>query len=121
IRRSFGLPILQNQDALSAYLFYRLLQRSSTTHVFYDALVSQSSSGEKSRFISQLAFECPALDIRHHHHHQPALLPKQNSEPLRILKSGEANKQLDTFLDRGKGQLSASALKLYLQCPLQFY
>src|SRR5690606_4976042 len=106
IRRAFGLPILQNQDALSAYLFYRLLQRPSTTHVFYDTLVSQSSSGEKSRFLTQLAFECPALDIRHYHHHQPALLPKQHNEPLRIVKSGEVSKQLDTFLDNGKGQLS---------------
>lgn len=121
IRRAFGLPILQNQDALSAYLFYRLLQRSSTTHVFYDALVSQSSSGEKSRFLAQLAFECPELDMRQFSQHQPALLPQQAREPLHITKSGEVTKQLDTFLGDGNGQLSASALKRYLQCPLQFY
>src|SRR5690606_3597966 len=33
LRRAFGLPVIENQDALSAYLFYRLLQRSKKVSV----------------------------------------------------------------------------------------
>src|SRR5690606_14868035 len=41
LRRAYGLPILENQDALSAYLFYRHLQYSTGIHLFYNSIVDE--------------------------------------------------------------------------------
>src|SRR5690606_38063989 len=53
LRRAHDLPVLENQVALSAYLFYRHFQYSGGLHVFYNSLVDESSTGEESRFIKQ--------------------------------------------------------------------
>src|SRR5690606_7703497 len=54
LRHAYGLPVLENQDALSAYLFYRHFQYSDEIHLFYNGIIDESSSGEESRFIKQL-------------------------------------------------------------------
>ena len=53
IRKVFGLPTFEEQDAIYAYHFKRLLQRAQNIHFTYDAEVSQDSTGERSRFILQ--------------------------------------------------------------------
>src|SRR5690606_8043173 len=35
LRRVYGLPVLENQDAISAYMFYRLIQRAEKVSVVY--------------------------------------------------------------------------------------
>src|SRR5690606_40907576 len=57
LRKAYGLPVLENQDALSAYLFYRHFQYSQEIHIFYNSLVNEHSTGEESRFVRQLEFE----------------------------------------------------------------
>jgi ATP-dependent helicase/nuclease subunit B len=49
IRRVHGLPVLENQDAIAAYLFYRLLQRPENITLVYNSLIDESNSGESSR------------------------------------------------------------------------
>lgn len=64
LRRAFGLPLAEDKDALSAYLFYRLCQKAQKVHILYNSLVDNNSSGEISRFVRQLAFES---NISFHH------------------------------------------------------
>ncbi|SEF82749.1 PD-(D/E)XK nuclease family protein [Sphingobacterium lactis] len=119
LRKAYGLPVLENQDALSAYLFYRHFQFSHDIHVFYNGIVDESSTGEESRFIKQMEFETPLQFIKHTQQ-QPLLFPTQPEE-LIIPKKDEIWEQLyQTYIVRRKA-LSASAFTTYLQSPLQFF
>ncbi|MCA5004363.1 PD-(D/E)XK nuclease family protein [Sphingobacterium bovistauri] len=119
LRKAYGLPILENQDALSAYLFYRHLQYSNSIHLFYNSIVDESSSGEESRFIRQLEFESKFNFIKKQQQ-QPILFPPQEEE-LIIPKSGDVWNYMRAKYIEGKAKISATALTTYLQSPLQFF
>jgi len=119
LRKAFGLPVLANQDALSAYLFYRHFQFSKGIHLLYNGIVDQHSTGEESRFIKQLQFETN-FNIIKQTQQQPILFPKQTEELL-IEKTGAIwDKLYQDYLVKGR-KISASALTCYLQSPMQFF
>lgn len=119
LRKAYGLPILENQDALSAYLFYRHFQYSNFMHLFYNGIVDESSTGEESRFIKQLVFETNFNFIKRVQQ-QTLLFPVQPKE-LIIAKEGEIWDKLYNRYIVNKKLLSASAFTTYLQSPLQFF
>ncbi|MDF2518857.1 MAG: hypothetical protein K0R59_4153 [Sphingobacterium sp.] len=119
LRRAYGLPILENQDALSAYLFYRHFQYSEGIHIFYNGLVDESSTGEESRFIKQLEFESK-FNFQRKIQQQTIQFPDKTTEIV-IQKQGEVWSKMyqDFILDQKR--ISATALTTYLQSPLQFF
>lgn len=120
LRRAFGMPVKEYQEALSAYLFYRLCQRAERIHIFYNSLVDNNSNGEISRFVSQLAFESRISIQQRTQLPYPqgvALTPKS----LTITKTNEILEILNSYKAPNKKSFSASALKKYLECPLQFF
>lgn len=120
LRRAFGLPVKEYQEALSAYLFYRLCQRAGKVHVFYNSLVDNNSNGEISRFVSQLAFES-RVSIQER---VQAPFPQGTTlspAALSMEKTEEVISKLNQYAVPGKSSFSASALKKYLECPLQFF
>lgn len=119
LRRAYGLPILENQDALSAYLFYRHLQCSTGIHVFYNSIVDESSTGEESRFVRQLEFESN-FNLIKQQQQQPILFPPKEEE-LSIQKTGQVWDYMRTKYLDGKAKISATALTTYLLSPLQFF
>lgn len=122
IRRAHGLPVLENQDALSAYLFYRLLQHPGHITVVYNAVVDEHSSGEISRFVRQLVFE--SRFTVSHRKQQQSILTAALPPPLTVEKTGTVWQKLLTYLDAANPdgpKLSASALTTYLQSPLLFF
>ncbi|ERJ61138.1 PD-(D/E)XK nuclease family protein [Sphingobacterium paucimobilis] len=119
LRRAYNLPILENQDALTAYLFYRHFQYSSDIHIFYNGIVDESSTGEESRFIRQLEFESQ-MHFAKHQQQQPIQFPPVATE-LIIPKTGAIwDKMYRTFIEGGR-RISATALTTYLASPLQFF
>ncbi|PIG96587.1 hypothetical protein CS542_08575 [Pedobacter sp. IW39] len=56
IRRAYGLPVIENQDAISAYMFYRLLQRSRKISLVYNGQADDNTTGAKP-VLRQLEFE----------------------------------------------------------------
>ena len=119
LRRAYGLPILENQDALSAYLFYRHLQYSTGIHLFYNSIVDENSTGEESRFIRQLEFESKFNFIKKQQQ-QPILFPLKEEE-LIIPKTGKVWDYMRAKYLDGKAKISATALTTYLLSPLQFF
>ncbi|MGB7526740.1 PD-(D/E)XK nuclease family protein [Sphingobacterium cellulitidis] len=119
LRKAYGLPVLENQDALSAYLFYRHFQYSDDIHLFFNGIVDESSSGEESRFIKQLDYETN-FNFVQHAQVQPLLFPVQPQELL-IEKKGEIwDKLFNSYIGSQK-PISASAFTSYLMSPLQFF
>ncbi len=126
LRKSFGLPVQEDQDAVYAYHFYRLLQRAKQVHLIYNTEVKSSSGGEKSRYLLQLAQEASVKtngNVRVHY--QQVNVPVQSiKENEIIIRKSDAiieflqNKYL--VGDDAKG-LSASALNDFLHCTLKFY
>ena len=56
IRKAYQLPTTEHQDAMYAYLFYRILQRAENVYLFYNTETDVLGRGEKNRFLQQLLF-----------------------------------------------------------------
>lgn len=111
LRKSFGLPTYEFQDAVWAYYFYRLITRARKVTMLFDSRTDMSRTGEKSRFIRQLEMHF-GVKIQESVVDMPAIaaadseeIPK-TEEDIRILKSK---------------YLSASSLQDYLRCPAMLY
>lgn len=123
VKRKFGLPVYSDKDAIFAYHFYRLLQRTKKMYVTYNNDNSKnfaSGNSEKSRFLIQLLQELPAVNtnttLREKVYSPPAITV--NTTRLRIEKEETILKKLEQLSEKG---FSPTALNTFLQCPLDFY
>ena len=111
LRKGFGLPTYEFQDAVWAYYFYRMIQRPEHVWIVYDSRTDGLKSGEESRYIKQLQYHFGIQLERF-----TAAPSMQAPEPEKeIVKTRE---DVDTV--KGK-LLSASALNSYAECPAKFY
>jgi hypothetical protein len=119
VRRAFGLPVSDHQDAIFAYVFYRLLHRCQSLTVVYNAQVSDNSTGEISRFVQQVNHETnmklqlvtPGFEVK-----------PQGTLPITLAKTPETLSKLNHYLNpSGTSSLSPSAVNSWLHCRLQFY
>lgn len=117
LRRVYGLPVLENQDAISAYMFYRLIQRAKNLDFVYNSLTDESNSGEPSRFIKQLEYES-GFNFNHQEL-QLAVKTELKREEV-VLKSEKVQEVLNKYLS-GQKYLSASALTTYISNPIDFF
>lgn len=120
IRRAYGLPTVEHQDAMYAYLFYRVLQRAENVFLFYNSETDVLGQGEMSRFLQQLVYES-GLEIERKVLHNP--IQPRNINPIVIEKKQGV---LDALFRLNEGNayfkgLSPSALNTYIECRLKFY
>jgi hypothetical protein len=122
IRRAFGLPVQEQNDAIYAYTFYRLLHSAEEVHMIYTTASDQGKSGEKSRYIHQMMVEM-GINKKEEVIYVPIDL-KSHGE-ITIEKEPEVMKLLDRYVIRPDGSshtnFSPSALSMYLDCRLKFY
>ena len=112
LRKGFGLPTHEYQDALWAYYFYRLIQRCENVWLVYNTSVQQKmNSCEESRYIKQLELHF-GVKIHRYVAKSTILEAKDTTE---IAKTQE---DIDILKST---RLSATALQKYLSCPVQFY
>ena len=111
LRRGFGLPTYEYQDAVWAYYFYRMIQRAGEVWLLFDSRTEGVKGGEESRYIKQLELHFGAQITRYVLRADigadttEADIPK-TEEHLRILR---------------EKPLSASSLQDYLTCPAKFH
>ena len=116
LRKGFGMPTYEDRDAMYAYYFYRLIQRSEKTVFVYNSITEGIASSEKSRFLYQLLydseFEIEELNLSFN-------FKGTTNEPIRI-ETSEAHiqKLISTY---SECKLSPSAINTYLDCKLKFY
>ncbi|MDR1380333.1 MAG: PD-(D/E)XK nuclease family protein [Tannerella sp.] len=116
LRKGFGLPSQEHRDAVWAYHFYRMIYRAKKVTMLYDTRTGGLQSGEVSRFVHQLMY-----------HYKTTVRQKlsvyrispPHLEPLRVDKDGDAMRLLAAY--ETERSLSASAINIYLDCPLKFY
>lgn len=122
LRRAFGLPVQEQNDAIYAYTFYRLLHRAEEVHMLYCTNSDQGRAGEKSRYILQMETEMQAAI-----HEQTVFVPVglKKPEAISIDKTAEVLRALEEFVIGSDGKstraFSPSVLNAYLDCGLKFY
>ena len=116
IRRGFGLPGIDEQDAMYSYYFYRLLQRSENISATYSVVKEGISTGELSRYGQQLIYDSPQEPEKLN-----LVFPFTNDpvQPIHIT----ADKAIsESLIKKFSGDaLSPSAINTYLACSLRFY
>lgn len=111
LRKGFGLPTYEYQDAVWAYYFYRMIQRAERLWLVYDSRTEGLKNGEESRYVKQLEY----------HFNWPLKRLDAAAQLHPIREAGDIPKTAEhVALIRGR-DLSASALQSYLACPAKFY
>ncbi len=117
IRKGFGLPEIDEQDAMYSYYFYRLIQRAKNVTATYSVVKQGISTGELSRYGYQLLYdsaqkpELTNLDFS---------FTNDPVHPIEISSSKQISKNL-LSKNTTDHPLSPSAINTYLQCNLRFY
>ncbi len=132
LRKAFKMPTFEEQDAIYAYHFYRLLQTAKNVTLIYDLETDTKGAGERSRFIPQLLNSVkytrnPNITIKEKTYSTLPPQSKQVREPINVSKT-------DTVLERLQERIytkgnrpqtykyfSPTALSTYINCPLEFY
>lgn len=122
LRRAFGLPVQEQNDAIYAYTFYRLLHRAEEVHMLFCTNADQGKAGEKSRYILQMESEMQVAIQE-----EAVFVPVgvQATAPITIQKTDAVVREMEKFLVGATGQsekaFSPSVLNAYLDCRLKFY
>jgi hypothetical protein len=114
IKKHFGLRTYREENAISAYHFYRLIQASNKVNLLYNNETDSFGGGEKSQFITQLLWRYPSIK-------QVYINPKIPTDTIKekiIYKTPEVIENLKSIAIKG---FSPSALTSYIYNPLQFY
>ena len=122
LRKGFGLPLIDHQDALSAYLFYRAVQRAEKVYLVYDANSDTLTGGEPSRFLYQLLYELAPDKVKE----VKVRNEVQSIEPWKIsvCSTDHVVSRLNAFTTFNEERLTVltpSAINQYLDCSLKFY
>ena len=133
LRRGFGLPTPDQQDAIYAYTFYRLLHRAQQVYLIHNTEDTPALSGEMSRFLYQLLYESEPQDdetfcfpdargaFRIRRRTLSAPVRTIPLAPITIEKNAPVMERLHVYTEAGPSGLTPSALNTYLDCRLKFY
>ncbi|QIL39143.1 PD-(D/E)XK nuclease family protein [Pedobacter sp. HDW13] len=119
IRRVYGLPVLENLDAISSYMVYRLMQRAKNINFVYNSLTDESTSGEASRILKQLEYES---GFSFAYHELNLEVKTKAFKEVKIEKTNNVfiQQTLQKYLNKQK-VLSPSALTQYISNPIDFF
>jgi hypothetical protein len=115
IRKAYGLPTAQHQDAMYAYLFYRLLQRASRIDLYYNTEPDLIGTGEMSRYLYQIMYETA---WKYNHKILYNKIELKSTLPITIEKRADVLERLTKYLSK---ELTPSTLNSYIECRLKFY
>jgi hypothetical protein len=120
LRKGFGLTTSERHDAVSAYHFYRLIQRAADVSLIYNSTATDSNTGEMSRFLNQLIYE-PVFNVQQRN--ITFRVSVDRSIPIVKERTEKVRRILGMYTaETGEvKRLSPSALNSYLDCRLKFY
>ena len=111
LRKGFGLPTYEYQDAVWAYYFYRAISRAENVWMLVDSRTEGLKSGEESRYIKQLEY----------HFNIPLNRYVVKFDSMSVAGVPDIVKTQQDIDKIAATTLSATALQNYLACPAKFY
>ena len=120
IRKVFELPVVDHQDAMYAYIFYRLVQRAKNIYFIYNSSEDNGKPGEVSRFVRQLDYE---TNLKLNYKTVSSEVTIEDPHQLSILKNKRILENLNRFTSEKnyEKRFTPTALNTYLECRLRFY
>lgn len=117
LRKALKIPTFETEDSITAYYFYRLIQRAKNIYLIYDVNFGNYVR-EKSRFILQIENELIRRNknINYIGKTVIAKLCKFEKKKIVIQKNNKVSGKLKNI-----GHYSPTAVSEYIFCPLQFY
>ena len=116
LRRAYGLPLRDSSDAVQAYNFLRLLQRSEDVVLVY---AEDGAASGPSRYIAQLRHEL-FRDRPEGIASTDARVPVPARDARRTVLPNDEDTLVKMRALLGKG-LSPTMLRAWLRCPLDFW
>lgn len=121
IRRALGMSTAEQQEAIVAFNFYRLLNRARHVTLIYDSSTQKMGSSEPSRYIAQLE---KIYGVKPEY--VEVTVKPSTSNPISIAVPNREGRLRDLYTrpvdPHGDGKyLSASVINKYIACPLMFY
>ncbi|OFX46083.1 MAG: hypothetical protein A2046_04290 [Bacteroidetes bacterium GWA2_30_7] len=118
IRKGFGLPTIEQYEAIHSYYFYRLIQRAKNIYFVYNNDIYGVNTGEMSRYLHQLKYETVHELIEK----SISLVPEiQSKRIISKQKDTESINILSKYITDENKFLSPSAIYTYIECQLKFY
>ena len=117
VKKAFGLPTQDEQDAIFTYHFYRLMYRAAKVKLFYNGTTDGIQVGESSRFIRQWAFDCPETHSWQEHTQNVPFVPPPSSHKS-IPKTPAV---MEKLLELAKAGFSPSGLNAFVKDGYAFY
>lgn len=111
LRKGFGLPTYEYQDAVWAYYFYRMISRAENVWMLVDSRTEGLKSGEESRYIKQLEY----------HFNLPLKRYVVKYDKMKTAAMGDILKTEEDVAKIRSMSLSATSIQNYLECPAKFY
>lgn len=118
LRRGFGLPTPERQDAIFAYNFYRMISYAKRVWLITNSRADDQHSGEASRYLAQMRYQ---YQLPIHEVIVTAQTRTLHSERRTVKKTPAVMAQLEEYATSPKKGFAPSALNAYLRCPLLFY
>jgi hypothetical protein len=125
IAQEVGLPTYREQEAITAYHLYRLMQLATDITFLYTTSPDAygNSKGEPSRLLRQIEHELVAAAGGNIRLTKPGLrvdttAPRPDATVMRVPKTDSIRANLKTYLERG---LFPTALNHFVACSMQFY
>ena len=115
LRRGFGLPTPERQDAIFAYNFYRMLSYAKHVWFITNSVADEQHSGEVSRYFYQLQWQ---YGVEIEQVNVVNALSTPASKATNIDKDDTVMQLLSKARERG---FSASAMNAYLFCQKKFF
>jgi hypothetical protein len=117
VKKAFGLPTQDEQDAIFTYHFYRLMYRVSNVKLFYNGTTDGIQVGERSRFIRQWAFDCPEEHKWQEHTQEVPYVPPSSNQKS-VLKTAAV---IEKLAELAKAGFSPSSLNVFVKDGYAFY
>ena len=111
LRKGFGMPTYEFQDAVWAYYFYRMISRAEKVWMLVDSRTEGLKSGEESRYIKQLEY----------HFGVPLKRSVVKFGSMKTVSLPDVVKTEEDVARIKDTVLSATTLQNYLACPAKFY
>lgn len=127
LRKAFKMPHFTEQDSIYAYHFYRLLQRAKNVSLIYNTELTVDGSGEKSRYILQLAHRIKSEKLPITLNESTVSIPLSTKvlqpREIKVAKTTSVLKELEYLLFERSNErpISPTLVLDYIECPLRFY
>lgn len=119
LRYGYGMATMEYQESISAYYFYRLISRAKRVFLLYDTRSQGASSGEPSRYISQLRYlyNPPSMNVWSAGY---KLLVQENKD-VEITLDEDRLRLLHRYVDEKNPRfISATSINNFIDCPVEF-